>query len=313
MNRRHFIQQLSTGGLLIGTGAFPLDMLAQSAPEIVKLTILHTNDVHSRIDPFPLDGSPNAGLGGTAKRATLIKKIRAAEKNVLLFDAGDIFQGTPYFNFYGGELELKVMSAMGYDAGTIGNHDFDGGIDGLAKQLPNANFPLLIANYDFSNTIMKNKTEPYKIFKKDGLKIGVFGIGIQLKGLVPESMYLETVYNDPLSMANKTAAFLKNEAKCDYVICLSHLGYKYDRAGEEGKMSDIRLAQKSRNIDLIIGGHTHTFLKTPDILKNLDGKPTAVNQVGWGGIMLGRIDVFFERNKGNRCETCENIMVGKAS
>lgn len=311
MDRRHFIQDLSTGALLLGMGSFPLEALASPKSEIVKLTILHTNDVHSRVDPFPMDGSSNQGLGGVARRATLIDRVRKQEKNVLLFDAGDIFQGTPYFNFYGGELEMKLMSAMAYDAGTIGNHDFDNGIEGLEKQLVHANFPLLVANYDFSNTIMRGKTQPYKIFKKQGIKIGVFGIGIQLDGLVTKSLYKDTVHQDPLSKANETAAFLKNEAKCDYVICLSHLGYKYDKANEKDKPSDWRLAENSHHIDLIIGGHTHTFLKQPDILKNLDGKPCIVNQVGWAGIMLGRIDVFFERTKESRCETCQNLWVGQ--
>jgi 5'-nucleotidase len=306
MKRRDFIQKLSTGALLIGSNGIPLDALAGVKPEIVKLTILHTNDVHSRIDAFPMDGTANQGLGGTAQRATLLKKIRAAEKNVLLLDAGDIFQGTPYFNMYGGELEMKIMSALGYDAATIGNHDFDNGMDGLLKQLPHAQFPLLNANYDFSNTILKGSTQPFKIFKKQGVKIGVFGVGIELKGLVAKNLYKETVYNDPLSTANAIAARLRQDEKCDYVVCLSHLGYKY----RDEKISDIVLAEKSRHIDLIIGGHTHTFLDKPTILKNTDGKPVIVNQAGWGGIMLGRIDVFFERGKNAQCETCQNIMVG---
>jgi 5'-nucleotidase len=307
MKRRDFIQKLSSGAILLGSNNFPIEALANSKPEIVRWTILHTNDVHSRIDPFPMDGSNNQGLGGVARRAALIKKIRTQEKNVLLLDAGDIFQGTPYFNFYGGELEMKLMSAMGYDASTIGNHDFDNGIDGLLKQMPHATFPLLNANYDFKNTVLKDKIPPYKVFKKQGVQIGVFGLGIELKGLVPESLYKETVYQDPLSWGNKTAAFLKKEAKCDYVICLSHLGYKY----REEKMSDIKLAEESRNIDLIIGGHTHTFLEKPDIRKNLDGQPVIINQVGWGGIMLGRIDVYFERTKGSQCESCQNIYINK--
>ena len=311
MNRRHFIQNISTGALLVGAGNFPLEALASCKSEIVKLTILHTNDVHSRIDPFPMDGGRNQGLGGVSRRATLIDRVRKQEKNVLLFDAGDIFQGTPYFNFYGGELEIKLMSAMGYDAGTIGNHDFDNGIEGLEKQLVNANFPLLVANYDFSNTVMKGKTQPYKIFKKQGIKIGVFGIGIMLDGLVTKSLYKETVYQDPLSKANETAAFLRNEAKCDYVICLSHLGYEYSKPNEKERPSDVRLAQNSRDIDLIIGGHTHTFMDKPNILKNLDGKPCIVNQVGFAGIMLGRVDVFFERTKASRCESCQNLWIGK--
>lgn len=305
MNRRHFIKNMSSGALLLGTGGFSLEALA-GKPEIVKLTILHTNDVHSRIDPFPMDGTSNQGLGGAAKRATLIKKIRTQEKNILLLDAGDIFQGTPYFNFYEGELEMKLMSQMGYDAATIGNHDFDKGIEGLEKQLVHAHFPLINANYDFSNTVMRGKVQPYKIFKKDGVKIGILGVGIELKGLVPQSLSKETVYNDPLSIANKTAEFLKKEMKCDYVICLSHLGYKY----KDTKIDDVKMAQNSRHIDLIIGGHTHTFMDKPDILKNLEGQPVLINQVGWAGIMLGRIDVFFERTKGEKCESCQNIYVG---
>ena len=295
---------------MLSTGHFSLKNLADLKPEMVKLTILHTNDVHSRIDPFPLDGSANQGLGGAARRATLLKKIRAAEENVLLLDAGDIFQGTPYFNVYGGEIELKLMSEMGYDAATIGNHDFDGGIEQLAKQLKNANFPLLIANYDFSDTPMANKTLPYKVFKKEDLRIGVFGIGIELKSLVPDALYGNTRYNDPLSIANKTAEKLRFEEKCDYVICLSHLGYRYDRANETHKISDIKLAENSRHINLIIGGHTHTFLNKPDMRKNADGEAVIVNQVGWGGILLGRIDVVFERTKAARCETCQNIQIG---
>ena len=292
--------------MLLGTGAFPIEAFGSEHAEMVKLTILHTNDVHSRIDPFPMDGTANQGLGGAARRATLIKKIRAAESNVLLLDAGDIFQGTPYFNFYNGELEMKLMTEMGYDAATIGNHDFDAGMENLVKQLKNASFPLINANYDFSNTVMKDKTLPYKIFTKQKIKIGVFGVGIELKGLVAANLSLETRYLDPLSIANKTATFLKEEAKCDYVICLSHLGYSY----KEDKIDDVKLATNSQNIDLIIGGHTHTFLSQPDIQKNTAGKPVIINQVGWAGIMLGRIDVFFERGKMDKCETCKNITIG---
>jgi 5'-nucleotidase len=306
MKRRHFIQQLSSGAMLLGTGSFPFQAFGSEHAEIVKLTILHTNDVHSRIDPFPMDGTRNQGAGGAARRATLIKKIRKEEQNILLLDAGDIFQGTPYFNFYNGELEMKLMSEMGYDAATIGNHDFDAGMENLAKQLKNATFPLINANYDFTNTVMQGHTIPHKTFQKQGVKIGVFGVGIEMKGLVADNLCVGVGYLDPLSMANKTAAFLRDEAKCDYVICLSHLGYSY----KGDKIDDLKLAKNSKNIDLIIGGHTHTFLDKPDVQKNLDGKPVLVNQVGWAGIMLGRIDVFFERGKMDKCETCKNITIG---
>ena len=309
MRRRHFLTQLSSGALLLGANTLPLSALSAYKNDFVNLTILHTNDVHSRIDPFPVDGSANQGLGGVPARMQLIKKVRAAEKNVLLLDAGDIFQGTPYFNLYNGELEMKLMSQMGYDASTVGNHDFDAGMENLAKQLQFASFPLLNVNYDFSNTPMRGHTQPYEIFVKDGVRIGVFGIGIALKSLVADALAGDTVYLDPLENANKTALHLKHEEKCAYVICLSHLGYKYDRAGENDKISDVKFAEASRNIDLIIGGHTHTFLKQPDIRKNMDGQPVIINQVGWAGILLGRIDVVFERGKSNRCETCKNILV----
>lgn len=307
MNRRHFIQTFGSGALLAGAGAFPLQALAAD-PEIMKLTILHTNDVHSRIEPFPMDGSRLQGLGGAAKRAALIKKIRQEQEHILLLDAGDIFQGTPYFNVYGGELEMKLMTQMGYDAATIGNHDFDAGIDGLYKQLPNADFPLINCNYDFSNTILKEKVKPYQIFNRGHIKIGVLGVGIELQGLVPQALYKETQYLDPIANANRVAALLKNDEKCDFVICLSHLGYKYS----ENKVSDIVLANKTRYIDLIIGGHTHTFLDAPVVETNLDGNQVLINQVGWAGVVLGRLDVFFERNRKGKCVSCTNLLVNKA-
>ncbi|RYD76799.1 MAG: twin-arginine translocation signal domain-containing protein, partial [Sphingobacteriales bacterium] len=291
INRRGFIRAGGVASAVIAIGN-PLSLFA--AGETNKLTILHTNDVHSRIEPFPMDGGRNQGLGGVAGRAALIKKIRAQEEHVLLLDAGDIFQGTPYFNLYGGELEMKLMSQMGYDAATMGNHDFDNGIEGFYKQLPNANFPILISNYDFSNTIMDKSTLPYKVFNKGSLKIGVFGIGIELDGLVNKVSYGETVYLDPIQKSNETASILKNELKCDLVICLSHLGYSY----RNSKISDKLLAAATTNIDLIIGGHTHTFMETPEDVKNAAGKTTTINQVGWAGINLGRIDYIFEKQKG---------------
>jgi 5'-nucleotidase len=287
-NRRDFIKTVASGAALLGLSWNPIEVLAKH--EIVKLTILHTNDVHSHIEPFPDNDPKYAGLGGVARRSALIQKIRAEEKNVLLFDAGDIFQGTPYFNTYGGELELKMMSEMQYDASTIGNHDFDNGIDGLAKQLPNASFPLICSNYNFSDTVMSNKTIPYKLFKKGGLKIGVFGLGIELQGLVDKKLCNNTQYDNPEVKAAYYVHLLKQELKCDLVICLSHLGYKY----QEEKISDVLLAKQSRNIDLIIGGHTHTFLDEPVRYRNREGKEIIIAQVGWGGIKLGRIDFYFD-------------------
>lgn len=297
INRRKFIK----GGVIATVAtALSVDSLdALASGEVKKLTILHTNDVHSRIEPFPMDGSRNQGLGGVAGRSALIKKIRAEEPNVLLLDAGDIFQGTPYFNLYGGELEIKLMSDMGYDAATMGNHDFDNGVEGFYKQLPHANFPILVSNYDFSDTVMHQSTLPYKIFEKQGLKIGVFGIGIELKGLVGDKNYGATIYQNPIQKANEVAGLLKNELKCDLVICLSHLGYKY----ADNKVSDQTLAQNNEHIDLIIGGHTHTFLQQPQDVKNKAGKITTINQVGFAGINLGRLDYYFEQYRGKKLLT----------
>ena len=231
-------------------------------------------------------------MGGVARRAALIETIRKENPNVLLLDAGDIFQGTPYFNYYGGELEFKLMSMMKYDIATIGNHDFDNSIEGLYNQLPNASFEFVNANYDFKNTILYGHVKPYKIVRKDGIKVGVFGIGIELEGLVDKKNYKETVYHDPVSVSQDMARILKQEEKCDLVICLSHIGYQYKN--EPDKISDVRLATLTKDIDLIIGGHTHTFLDKPTIIKNADGKDVLVNQVGCYGVNLGRIDFYFD-------------------
>ncbi|MCF2517239.1 metallophosphoesterase [Dyadobacter sp. CY351] len=287
-SRRDFLKKSAGTAALFALGN-PFESFARDVA--VRLTILHTNDVHSRIEPFPMDGSRNQGLGGVARRAALVKKIRQEQGNVLLLDAGDIFQGTPYFNLYGGELELQIMSDMGYDAATMGNHDFDNGVAGFVKQLPHAKFPILVSNYNFDNTELQGKTQPYKIFVKQGLKIGVFGLGIELNGLVNKKNYGDTEYLDPISKANETASLLKNDKDCDLVICLSHLGYKY----KDNKVSDQILAKSTRNIDLIIGGHTHTFMKLPEDVMNLDGKVTTINQVGFAGINLGRLDYYFDR------------------
>lgn len=305
MNRRSFLYQTGVSSLMYSSGVAAWDRLLK--PDITKLTILHTNDVHSRVEAFPKDGGRNAGLGGVSKRASLIEKIRTKEDNVLLLDAGDIFQGTPYFNFFNGELEMKLMSELKYDAATIGNHDFDGGIDELHRSLEHANFPLLISNYDFSNTIMHDRHKPYIIKVVDGVKIGIFGIGIKLSGLVPQSLYKETQYLDPIKSAQKMANHLKNDLKCSYVICLSHLGYKY----ESSKVSDVVLAENTSNIDVILGGHTHTFMKQADLRKNVNGNEVIINQAGWAGIMLGRIDVFFEKNRSGKCLTCKNTYIGR--
>ena len=299
---------ITGAGSLLGLGL--LSSSYKSADDDhVRIVILHTNDVHSHIDPFPDNDPKYAGLGGVVRRAALISKIRSEEKNVLLFDAGDIFQGTPYFNMYGGEIEMKLMSKMGYDASAIGNHDFDGGLENLVKQLQHASFPMICANYDFTGTPMEGKTVPYRIFEKEGVKIGVFGLGIELSGLVDSRLYGKTLYLDPIVKAAEMSHVLRKEKKCDVVICLSHLGYKY----ENEKVSDVVLGKKSLGIDVIIGAHTHTFLDKPTILKNREGKNVYITQVGWAGIRLGKITI--STNKKTRKNTLEShsVIISKKS
>lgn len=304
MKRRDFIQKSVAGSALLTVGGLSLSSF--STLETKHITILHTNDVHSHIDPFPADHPRNANMGGVARRANLIESIRKQNPNVLLLDAGDIFQGTPYFNYYGGELEFKLMSMLNYDLATMGNHDFDNGLEGFVAQLPHAKFDFVSANYDFKNTILDGIVKPYKIFTKNGIKIGVFGLGIQLEGLVDKKNYKETVYNDPIETAQEMTRILKTQEKCDLVICLSHIGYTYKN--EPDKVSDLNLAAKTKDIDLIIGGHTHTFLDKPTIVKNLDGIDTLVNQVGCYGINLGRIDFYFDKDK-NKSNSGRTIVV----
>lgn len=301
MKRRSFVQK---GILLTGATIIAPSLMAQTSNEkkkkVKQLTILHTNDTHSTIEPFPANHSKFPGKGGVVNRFNLIQKIRSEEENVLLLDAGDIFQGTPYFNMFGGVLEMKAMTKMGYDAATMGNHDFDGGMDGFLKAKEYADFPFLCSNYDFSTTILKNQTQDSLIKEIDGLKVGIFGIGVELKGLVPDDKFGETVYLDPISTANRVAQELKKKG-CDLIICLSHLGYQY----ESDKISDLKLAAATKNIHLIIGGHTHTFLDKPTEVKNSEGQIVLVNQVGWGGIHLGRIDFDIEMKRFNTKQVIE--------
>ena len=293
MERRKFIKNTAASSAFLTLGG--LSLTSFSSIETKHITILHTNDVHSYIDPFPANHPRNPNAGGVAKRAAIIETIRKENPNVVLLDAGDIFQGTPYFNYYGGELEFKLMNMMKYDVATIGNHDFDNGIDGLLAQMPNAKFDFVSANYDFKNTVLNGLVNPYKIMTVAGVKIGIFGLGVGLEGLVDKKNYKETVYNDPIEVSTDMARILKQEQKCDIVICLSHIGFKYK--DEPNKVCDILLAKKTKNIDLIIGGHTHTFLNEPVIETNLAGEKVIVNQVGCYGLNLGRIDFYVTQDK----------------
>ena len=289
--RRKFIKQIGLGAALVGLS--PIKAFSNDSKKPIKLTILHTNDMHSHIEAF--SSGKNKGLGGMFQLSSLIKKIRQEEENILLLDAGDVFQGTPYFNLFGGELELRLMSDMGYDAMTIGNHEFDNGIDGIANQIHHANFPFISSNYDFDNTVLKNKVIQHKVFNKSGIKVGVFGIGVELKGLVDPKLYGNTKYLEPMNVANNKAYLLKKKLNCDIVICLSHLGFEY----KDNKVSDMKLAANTKNIDLIIGGHTHSFINEPVIVKNIIKNNVIISQVGFGALKLGKIDFYFGNKTAN--------------
>lgn len=288
--RRQFIKTLAAGSL------------AATLPFVVKgesrnyhtLTILHTNDVHSHLDPFEADHPRFPDMGGFARRAGLINQIRKQNDHVLLVDAGDIFQGTPYFNFFGGRPELELMSKMRYDAATIGNHEFDNGMQHLSDQLKYADFPFICSNYNFDNTILRDKTQPWKIIKKGPFRIGIIGLGIDPAGLVSPANCEGMKWLDPVITGEKTASYLKNKEKCNLIIALSHLGIN---STSERPDSDRKLAAETSSIDIIIGGHSHTFLDEPEQIKNKAGKNVIINQVGWGGVILGQLDVTLGSGK----------------
>ena len=292
MKRRYFLDKI-TSSTIFGL-AFPFISFKKIKFNSIKITILHTNDVHSHIDPFPSNDPINPNGGGVIARAKMINAIKKENPNTLVLDAGDIFQGTPYFNFFGGEIELKLMSKLGYNASTLGNHEFDNGIKKLAKSLKHANFSLLNSNYTLNNTPLEDKIKNYEIFVLDGIRIGVFGIGIKLEGLVDKKLYSGIKYLDPIEISQDITYKLKNKFECDIIICLSHLGF--NRGYNHGVMCDLILAEKTKDIDLIIGGHSHTFMKNPVKVKNLIGKEVLIKQVGCYGINLGKIDFYLSED-----------------
>lgn len=289
MKRRKFIQQTS----LLAGAALVAPTLMSAKEKTTKLVILHTNDTHSNIEPFSENHPKYPNLGGVAKRATLIHQIRSQEDNVILLDAGDIFQGTPYFNKYKGVLEMKVMQEMKYDVVTLGNHDFDIGISGYVAAKQYADFQVVNCNYQIDNAALQQLIAPSTILKRGGLKIGIIGVGIDLNGLIPAEVTQQIAYNDPIIAVQQQVDALQAK-KCDYIICLSHLGFDYPT---ENKVSDKVLAQNTAGIDLIIGGHTHTFLGSAVSVKNKSGNETLINQVGYAGLFLGRIDISFQAGK----------------
>ena len=254
--------------------------------EKVKLVILHTNDTHSQVEPTEKSTLKTSDMGGYARRMGLIQKIRNEEPKVLLLDAGDFSQGTPYFNFFNGRIEVDALNKMKYDAVTLGNHEFDNGIDTLAVILQNAKFPIVSSNYDVKNTPLKDFIEPYLVLKRFGLRIGIMALNVQPKSLIIESNYRGMVFTDPIKVANEMATYLKKNKKCDLVICLSHLGS--DAMAKE--VNDFQVARETRNIDVIIGGHSHTMLENTTET-NLDGRKVVIAQMGKSGLYLGRIEL----------------------
>jgi|AntRauMFilla1563_2_1112583.scaffolds.fasta_scaffold01475_6 5'-nucleotidase len=296
MKRRQFLENILQAGIITVVPSFLGSMVENPYTKAYnkKITILHTNDTHARIDPFPENAGKYAGMGGIARRASLVKQFREQDPDLLLLDSGDIFQGTPYFNFFGGELDLKLMSEMGYDASTIGNHEFDNGLEGFINVVEHAKFPFVVSNYNARGTSWNPHLQAYHIIERKGIKIGIFGLGIELKGLVLPKMYEGIVYRDPVVLAQSMVRSLREYNNCDLVICLSHLGYKYS---DPDRVSDSVVAAKVPGIDLILGGHTHTFMDEPDVFTHEDGSKTYIHQVGFGGIRLGKIEVYFDESR----------------
>jgi 5'-nucleotidase len=265
------------------------------AQETKNLIILHNNDTHSRIEPVPATAPNYANMGGIVRQDAYVEEVRKESDNVLLFHSGDFVQGTPYFNLFKGQAEIACMNFMKYDAVCLGNHEFDYGLDNLADMIKAAEFPVVATNLDFTGTPLEGLTKKYLILHRDGLQIGVIGLTVSPEGLVATANYKGMTYLEPVQAANETAAYLKNEG-CDLVVCLSHLGYF---AAEEN-MGDITLAKESRDIDLILGGHTHTFLRFADERLNLNGTIIVIDQVGDRGIYMGRLDIVLENERMKR-------------
>ena len=259
-----------------------------------QLVILHTNDTHSCVQPLSknLADTLFAGRGGYLRRIAMLEEERAKYPDLLLFDSGDFSQGSPYYNLYGGEVEVGLMNRMHYDAPTIGNHEFDFGLENMARIFKMADFPIVCSNYDFAGTPVQGLVKRYVIIKRDGLKIGVFGLGPKLEGLVSDYNCEGVRFIDPVIVAQEMADLLKGEKKCDIVICLSHLGWD-----KVNTLTDGQMMSKTKGIDLVLGGHSHTFLKELKYVKNADGIEVANDQNGKSGIYIGKMIVNLTRSR----------------
>ena len=267
------------------------DVVLQPNAADTVITILHTNDTHSQIDPLPANDA-NAGHGGVARRASLVKRVRQENPNTLLVDAGDVLQGTPYFNFYKGEVEYKAMSAIGYDAGTLGNHEFDNGVEALAAALKFANFDIVSANYDVRGTVLEQRVKRYVVKTVGGMRIGLFGLGVSPVALITPDNFKGVTYIDPVVAAREVVKKLREEERCSFVVCMSHMGYY-----EDGQRGESFVASQVDGIDFIAGGHTHTFMKEPVTQTQPCGAKTLIFQVGKSGIYVGRVDFTFRAGK----------------
>ncbi len=305
-NRRDFIQKAAWASTLALCGQFPF--CAFAAAKTIKLTILHSNDTMSQIEPFPIDAPKNAGMGGYQARADLIQKIRTEEDNILLLDAGDFFNSSVYFDGFKGAVEIEAMNLMNYDAAGLGEHEFDAGIDNLRVQLSAAKFSILCCNYNFENTELQKLIKPFKIIKKSGIKIGILAVGISLEGLVDDEIQRKIKCENPIEKANEVAKYLKKKEHCDLVICIAHLGTSNQ---SDSKCSTKSLAKESQNIDLIIGGHSTNLLPKPLKFYNLLKEEVLVVQSGWGGSHLGRIDYIFSTEKKFLSSNVQTVEIGK--
>jgi 5'-nucleotidase len=300
ITRRKFLSNSAAFGatLMVHPGAVELPWLTpppQRAPGDTQITILHTNDTHSQIDPLPPNDKLFAGKGGVARRATLVKRIRKENPNTLLIDAGDVFQGTPYFNFYKGEVEYKAMSEIGYDAGTLGNHEFDNGVEALAAAMAFAKFDLLSANYDVKGTPLESRIKRYVVRELGGVRVGLFGLGISPVGLITPANFKGVTFRDPVVAAREVVKILRETERCSLVVSMSHLGYY--REPRSGQVGDSQVPMQVDGIDFIASGHTHTFMDQPVSVKQPSGKETLIFQVGKSGVYVGRVDFTIRRGK----------------
>lgn len=292
--------------LLSGAGLAVMPSWA-SKGDTKRVTILHTNDIHCHLDPFPESDVRFPNKGGLSRISAYVRAFRAQNQNMLLFDSGDFSQGTPYYNYYKADLILKLMSEMGYDASCIGNHEFDNGLQSLADAVGVANFPILSTNYAFRGTPVESKAKDNLIVERAGFRFGIYSLGVNPDGLVDPKNIQNVTYLDPIEVAQKQEEYLRNEEDCDIVICLSHLGYKYPN---ENLICDLDIAQNTRSTDIILGGHTHTFFDKPIELDNLDGQKVILNQAGWGALMLGRLDLVLQRHRNIVNVGVSNVNVG---